>query len=204
MDLWSLRTHIRPWEYRDDDRANQWPPYNDPFDALWNLPRPATSGSIWSNLLSDGRQSYAVEDRTNQLIGRISLREIDSDLRQARLGVTFGAPFVSRGLGTESLYVFIDHYFEQMGFNTMVLDVAAPNRRAVRCYERLGFSYISSDWRRVNTSFNPRILSQPRYNELIHYFVQRRDGLYVEFFEMSLHYTRWRLRYKPQSYDGGV
>jgi RimJ/RimL family protein N-acetyltransferase len=204
MDLWSARTHIRLWEYRDDERANHWPPYNDPFDSLWNLPRYMSSNGIWSNLLSDSRQSYAVEDRAHQLIGRISLREIDPDRRQARLGVTFGAPFVSRGLGTESLHIFIDYYFEHMGFDSMVLDVAAPNRRAVRCYERLGFSYVSSDWRRINTSFNPRILYQPRYAELARYFIQRRDGLYVEFFEMSLHYNEWRTRHASQAYDGGV
>ncbi len=80
MKLRGPRVLIRPWESHDDDVADTWPPYNDPFDPLWNLPRPSSfGGSVWHTFLENGarRQSWAVEDAGGALIGRISLREID-------------------------------------------------------------------------------------------------------------------------------
>src|SRR2546430_7932888 len=124
MELRSARTYIRPWRREDDDLADKWPPYNDPLDPLWNIPRRLTAGAdSWYNGFDNGfaRRTWAVEDTFGHLIGRISLREIDERKGQARLGITFGAPYVGRGLGTEALATFLDYYFQVMGFGVMVL-----------------------------------------------------------------------------------
>jgi RimJ/RimL family protein N-acetyltransferase len=191
MDLRSARVSLRPWQRHDDDVADEWPPYNDPFDCLWNLPR--SSGDSWSLGFETGvvRRSWAVEDWAGRLIGRISLRDIDERKAQARLGITFGAPFVSQGLGTEALRIFLDSYFAERGFHAMVLDVAAPNQRAVRCYRRLGFQYISSDWRPSGVFFDSRVLNEPRYAQLRRFFRSGPRSLQVEFFEMRLLKEEW-------------
>lgn len=192
MELYSDRTIIRAWNRRDDQQAERWPPYNDPFESLWNLPRSFSSVSdLWSFDTGFDRESWAVEDRYLHLIGRISLREIDRRKRQARLGITFGAPYVSQGLGTEALARFLCYYFSTMEFSVMVLDVAAPNQRAVRCYERLGFGYVGSDWRQAGASFDRRVLDLPSYRGLQRFFDWRQRGLWVEFFEMRLDRAQW-------------
>ena len=112
------------------------------------------------------RRTWAVEDRSGCLIGRISLRDIDNGKAQARLGITFGAPYIGRGLGTDALGLFLDHYFTDLGFLVLLLDVAAPNQRAVRAYERLGFSHIGGDWRQADSRFDRHILSDPRYAQI--------------------------------------
>src|SRR5438552_3709917 len=92
MDLHSARTYIRPWKRQDDKQVDEWPPYEDPLDTLWNIPRQLTNGSTtWYNGFDSGamRRTWAVEDRAGRLIGRISLREIDERRGEARLGVTF-------------------------------------------------------------------------------------------------------------------
>jgi RimJ/RimL family protein N-acetyltransferase len=205
MKLRGLRVLIRPWESHDDDVADTWPPYNDPFDPLWNLPRPSSfSGSVWHTFLENGarRQSWAVEDATGALIGRISLREIDRQRGQARLGVTFAAPYVGRGLGTEALTLFLDYYFGALDYRLLVLDVAAPNVRAVRCYTRLGFQYVESDWRNVSVLFDRRVLDQPRYAPLRRHFRDDMRGLKVEFFEMRLCREEWIRRRSPIGLHG--
>lgn len=194
MELRGPRVRIRPWQSRDDDLADAWPPYNDPFDALWNLPRPPSfSTGVWNSFLEYGiqRRSWAVENTSGVLIGRISLREIDEQRGQARLGVTFAAPYVGRGLGTEALILFLDYYFETLKYHLMVLDVAAPNVRAVRCYIRLGFQYVESDWRNAGPLFDRRILEQAAYAPLRRHFRNESRSLKVEFFEMRLYREEW-------------
>src|SRR5689334_16864564 len=118
MDLHSIRTSIRPWQRHDEDAANQWPPYHDPFESLWNLPRHFTVDDYWFNGFetNSARRTWAVEDRAGRLVGRISLREVDERKGRARLGITFAAPFVGKGLGTEALRIFLDYYLMELGF----------------------------------------------------------------------------------------
>jgi len=194
MELHSARIHIRSWRRHDDELADEWPAYDDPLDTLWNLPRQLTAGSMqWHNGFDSVsmRRTWAVEDSGGRLIGRISLREIDEQRGMARLGITFGAPFVGRGLGTEALAIFLDYYFSDLGFRTMVLDVAGPNLRAVRCYRRLGFQSVGSDWRDAGLYFDDRILDDPRYVNVRQFFHSGQRGIWVQFFEMRLDREDW-------------
>jgi RimJ/RimL family protein N-acetyltransferase len=194
MVLHNNRLSIRTWTFHDDELADEWPPYNDPIEPLWNLPRQGGFGGDQWGQYFEGmgmRRTWAVEDRAGRLIGRISLREIDTHLAQARLGITFGAPYIGQGLGTEALALFLDYYFTDLGFQTMLLDVAAPNQRAVRSYERLGFSLVGSDWRAADSRFDRHLLDDPRYSHLRKFFRWGQHGLYVEFFEMRLLKEEW-------------
>ncbi|HEX9372404.1 MAG TPA: GNAT family N-acetyltransferase [Roseiflexaceae bacterium] len=193
MLLRSTRLAIRTWTLYDDELADEWPPYNDPFEPLWNLPRQVgLGGEAWSFFEGiASRRTWAVEDRHGRLIGRISLREIDTHKVHSRLGITFGAPYIGQGLGTEALAVFLDYYFTDLGFETMLLDVAAPNERAVRSYERLNFSFVGGDWRVADSRFDRRVLDTPRYAHLRRFFRQGQNGLYVEFYEMRLDKQDW-------------
>jgi RimJ/RimL family protein N-acetyltransferase len=193
MELSSARTIIRPWSRGDDERAERWPPYHDPFESIWNLPRTFTSADLWS-INTNEREVWAVENHDRQLMGRISLREIDRCSWHARLGITFSAGFIGRGLGTEALTTFLNGFFTEMRFATMRLDVAAPNLRAVHCYERLGFRYVGSDWRQAGSSFDRFVLARSHYRDLARYFRLETRGLYVEFFEMRLEEERWLLQ----------
>jgi RimJ/RimL family protein N-acetyltransferase len=194
MELRSARTIIRPWRRQDDELADEWPPYDDPLDPLWNLPRQlSASFSHWRNGFESGdmRRTWAVEDYAGHLIGRISLREIDARRGEARLGITFGAPYVGRGLGTEALATFLDYYFTDLGFQAMVLDVAGPNRRAVRCYQHLGFYVVGADWRDAGLYFDLHILDDPRYADMRQFFRLGQRSLWVQFFEMRLPKEDW-------------
>jgi RimJ/RimL family protein N-acetyltransferase len=200
MELQTVRTAIRPWRRSDDEIADRWPPYGDPLETLWNLPRSFNSTDFWPGSFTGPyeREAWAVESHDGRLMGRISLREIDRRVPQARLGVTFGSPYVSRGLGTEALTSFLNYYFINMGFASMVLDVAAPNERAVRCYERLGFAHMYSDWRQAGLSFDQRILDRAVYRHLARFFSFERRGLFVEFYEMRLDREQWLKFAQPQ------
>ncbi len=194
-ELHTARIALRPWQRHDDEISDEWPSYNDPFEALWNLGRTFSFTDYWGSYFDMSmRRAWAVENDRGTLIGRISLREIDDRKHQARLGVTFSAHHVGRGLGTEALRRFLDYFFTELNFVSMVLDVAAPNVRAVRCYHRLGFHTIGSDWRETNASFDRRVLDMPRYTSLLRHFQPTKRGIAVEFFEMELRRDEWLRR----------
>lgn len=144
------------------------------------------------------RRLYAVENEQKVVIGSLTLREIDGR-RSARLGITLGSDYVSQGYGTEALELFLEYYFETMGFARMILDVAATNLRAIRTYESLGFRRIGEHYRPASHPSYHVLRQDPRYGHLRSRF--RRQGTLhqVLFYDMALTRADWRLkRQKPE------
>lgn len=182
---------VRPWQTRDSAAQDIWTHYSDPFSSLWNIPRAPTGFDDGDYMFTRSRYVWAIENRSRQVIGRISLREIDLHKRSARLGISLGAQYVSRGLGSAALHLFLDYYFGPLEFQVLMLDVAAINRRAVRCYERLGFQKLESDWRSAGNDPALRLLEDPAYRDITPFFRRGRYGTLVEFYEMSLCRSDW-------------
>ena len=194
-DLYSPRLHMRPWRHTDSIAQDAWPPFDDPSQVFWHIPRRlslADAESTWNYEYDAGRYVWAVESRNGTLIGRVSLREVDRQMSSARLGISFGAPYVGKGLGTEALELFLTHCFGPLGFRRIVLDVAGSNRRAVHCYERLGFRYVDSDWRNPSERDDLRFLDDPEYQDILPFIRRGRHGTSVQFFEMELLDHEWQ------------
>jgi RimJ/RimL family protein N-acetyltransferase len=185
------RVRLRTWQRRDSLAQDLWPRYTDPFNSLWNIPRAFTFADMGQSNWGAQRFVWAVDNRQAALIGRISLREVHVDRVSARLGISVAQPYVSQGLGSEALELFLDHYFGTLRFRELRLDVAAFNRRAVRCYERLGFQYIHSEWRSAGNDPALRHLDDPRYSDLVPFFRRGRFETHVEFYEMLLPSAVW-------------
>jgi RimJ/RimL family protein N-acetyltransferase len=187
------RVRLRPWGRGDTLAQELWPRYTEPFSSLWNIPR-TISYSDMAGGWSSQRYAWAVEDQARRLIGRISLREIAADNSSARLGISLAQPYVGQGLGTEALVLFLDHFFGPLGFSRMHLDVAAFNRRAVRCYEQLGFAHLGSEWRGAGSDPSLRLVDDPRFADLRPHFRRGRFETQVEFYEMALDGAAWCAR----------
>lgn len=203
MSIHTPRTIIRSWNRYDDERSRFWPEYHDPFEGIWNLQRPQSPFSgAWLNDFIGSRRHWAVDDRAGNLMGRISLRDINKDDKTARLGITFSAEYVGKGLGTEAMRGFLDHYFDELGFVVMMLDVAAPNERAVRSYVSLGFAYVESDWRNAYNSISMSLLDTSSYRHLKPHFREDHGAIWVEFFEMRLTHDMWQQHRRGASATG--
>jgi RimJ/RimL family protein N-acetyltransferase len=188
------RVRLRPWQRRDTLAQELWPRYTDPFSTLWNIPRINSFDDEIHSSWSAQRYAWAIEDTYQRMIGRISLREIDVRQCSARLGISLSQHYLSQGLGTEALAIFLDYFFGSLGYATMFLDVAAFNVRAVRCYERLRFEYVESEWRGAGRDPSLRLLDDPRYKDYLSYFRRGRFETLVEFYEMVLTQAAWMAR----------
>jgi RimJ/RimL family protein N-acetyltransferase len=187
------RVTIRPLEVRDLDIMSAWPACQDPLYRLFDWPRRSTmENEIWfSGMVDDKtRLYYGVEDEFRNVIGRISLREIWGR-HSARLGIGLGTEYVSQGYGTEALRLFLHHYFDDLGFERMVLDVSAINIRAVRCYERCGFRYVGSHYEYMGTDEDLAFLKEERYQHLRRFFRRKSQRNSALSYDMVLEKVDW-------------
>jgi RimJ/RimL family protein N-acetyltransferase len=171
----------------------RWRPSVDPLYQPFDFPRRSKTEHVqWFEWRSrdTSRCLCTVEDEHGRVIGSLTLREIDKR-RSARLGITIGADFVSQGYGTEALRAFLDHYFGEMGFARLVLDVAATNLRAVRAYRALGFRPSGQHYQAANHPSYRILREDPRYRHLEHLFRRKGTGYEVLFYDMALTREEW-------------
>jgi len=84
-----------------------------------------------------------VDSATDQPIGWCALMGVDPINRRAHLAILIGEkPYWGKGYGREACHLLLDHGFNILGLQSVELQVFAFNKRAIRCYERLGFRTI--------------------------------------------------------------
>lgn len=196
MRLQGPRVTIRPMERTDLVAMMRWRRFADPMYQPFDFPRQSQAEHLrWFEWRSKdpSRRLCTIENEFHSVIGSLTLREINGR-KSARLGITIGADFVSQGYGTEALELFLDHYFGEMGFQQMILDVAATNLRAVRCYRALGFRQSGHHYRSATESSYRILQEEPQYRHLRRFF--RRQGMVTQvmFFDMVLTCDEWRAR----------
>lgn len=87
------------------------------------------------------RLDLAIVDRdAGTLIGEAVINEVDTDNRSANFRILIGPDGRNRGLGTEATHLIVDHCFRTTVLNRIELCVYAFNPRAMRAYEKAGFS----------------------------------------------------------------
>ena len=68
--------------------------------------------------------------------------ETDEEYRHAGIDVFLGTPYQGRGLGTDAVRTLARHLVRDRGHHRLVIDPAAANERAIRCYEKVGFKRV--------------------------------------------------------------
>lgn len=200
LHLESSRLILRDLRRPDLEEMEHWRPFSDPLHALWNIPRHSSlSRDLWFTLHSSDPSTlwFAVERREDrQLIGSLSLREIVGRT-SARLGISLGADYVDQGYGSEALGLFLPYYFRALGFQRLVLDVAATNKRALHVYQKLGFRQTGEHHRNIPEHVNLEFLKREEYRELWPYFRRRMGHLQLLFYDMVLEGREWSRRQVP-------
>jgi RimJ/RimL family protein N-acetyltransferase len=74
----------------------------------------------------------------------------------------------------------------RLRFETLYLDVAAPNKRALRCYEKCGFRHNGSHYRGVGSDERLAFLKDEKYRHLRRFFKKKRGRNVVLFYDMKI------------------
>ena len=183
------KTVVRWFERADVDRRQQWSKHTDPLYSH-NDPRPMTSRErdLWFLERTAGAsyRMFAVDDLQGELIGWITLRNVNVDAGTSVLGIALEPTRMGQGYGTDALVAFLEYYFGAMGFKELWLDVAAFNHRAMRCYEKCGFRYMGKHWVEHPSSSFPPVLSDPKYREVTPYFRRSLLGVELLYYDMMV------------------
>ena len=81
------------------------------------------------------------EELSWKLIGSLAFDSIDWRIRAAELGILIGdKSFWNQGYGTESVRLLVQYGFNTLNLNRVYLHVFETNPRAIRAYEKAGFT----------------------------------------------------------------
>lgn len=134
----------------------------------------------------------AIDDLKGELLGFLSLYEIDWESKKAKLGIYLGYEFTDKGYGTEAIKILLPYYFDKMKFKELHLDVAALNKRAIKCYLNCGFEFVSTEFHKHDSRNKIDIFGDERFKDIRKYFKKEGDEILVQFEEMRITEEMWR------------
>ncbi len=138
------------------------------------------------------KKLFAIKE-SGKIRGYISLREINNFFKSAVMGISIDPNYLSKGIGTYALRLFLSLYFKDMGMNYLSLKVSQFNERAINLYESLGFKYKKT---RLETFEN----QMDNFKLLLHYpndFRQIGEYLYTDVSQ----YIMTKSRYEEMLYS---
>lgn len=104
-------------------------------------------------MADEGYAFSIVRKEDNVLLGNCSLFDIHNTNRRAMCGLFIGEEENrGKGYGTETLKLLLEYGFNTLNLNNITLIVFDFNKRAVTCYEKLGFKLIGT--RRQSAFYN--------------------------------------------------
>ncbi len=94
-------------------------------------------------LSRDGQTFAVVESQTQELLGNCGYDHVDMINRAAGVGIFIGRKDLwGRGYGTEAMMLLLEFGFSYLNLTNIMLRTYAFNTRALRCYEKCGFTVM--------------------------------------------------------------
>ena len=139
------KCYLSPIDINDVEKYTEW--LND-IEILLNLQLYGSTISLDSEKefligLSKEHNYSIINLETEELIGVCGFLDVDHVNQAAEIGIFIGNKhFWNKGYGTEALSLIIDYGFKALNFHNIILKVYEFNKRAIRCYEKIGFKKI--------------------------------------------------------------
>ncbi len=139
------RIYLRPLDESDVDRCLRW--INDP-EVLSTIgqrfPKSRIREEEWlaTQYKSEKHFSVAIVIKDgDRHIGNCGFNDIDYANRKAVFGILIGEKDEwDKGYGTEAARLLVDYGFNQLNLHRISLQVYSNNPRAIRAYEKAGFT----------------------------------------------------------------
>jgi aminoglycoside 6'-N-acetyltransferase len=90
--------------------------------------------------LADAEAQTLVVEHDGRVVGAIQWSaETEPDYRHASIDIYLDPTLHGRGLGADAVRTLARHLVTDQGFHRLVIDPAADNAAAIRCYSKVGF-----------------------------------------------------------------
>ena len=181
------RIRIKPIKLEDVYQMKNWGYHKNPLLSDYNLLEMTDEElKLWYKYKKRGFNQiyYSVFNEVDILIGYLGIKNIRRIWKEATLGIVLDPNYINMGYGTEIITNYLDYFFEELNMKTMYLEVAKFNKRAMRCYEKCGFSTVDMY---LDKFFNQNLdLESPYYLEESSSFVLRDGRLYNYIYVMKV------------------
>ncbi len=185
--LWGKKVRVRSMREEDVEKMIHWPLHEDLLFYDYNFPyMDKEERQDWFETKTKGlKRCFSVFDRQGQMVGYISLRNVNWLFKRAEMGIVFNPDRLSKGYGSEAISILLRWYFKELKYKKMILTVAAYNERAMRSYEKVGFQKYSQHFGEfMNPKVNP--LEDEEYKHIRKYFRKKRKMIEVLYYKMKI------------------
>ena len=100
----------------------------------------AATDQMLDRFASGPAQLSIYTQASDELIGQISLFNIDPYSISCTMGIYIAEPYRGHGYGSEAMKLMINHAFDYLRIHCIHLEVMDDNDKAIKVYEKLGFS----------------------------------------------------------------
>ncbi len=95
--------------------------------------------AVAEDLAEEGTETFVVE-HAGQVAGAIQWHaEDEPDYRHAGIDIYLDPALHGRGIGADAVRTLARHLIANEGHHRLVIDPAADNQAAIRCYSKVGF-----------------------------------------------------------------
>jgi RimJ/RimL family protein N-acetyltransferase len=171
------KCYLSPIDTNDAEKFTEW--LND-LEMTYNLQSYVYSGIInietekdFLNKLSKEHHYSIIDIETKDIIGICGFMDVDHVNQTAEAGIFIGNKhFWNKEYGKEALSLLIDYGFKALNLHNIMLKVFEYNKRAIKCYEKIGFKQIGIRREAIHRNFNKSnvvymdILSKEFYEKL--------------------------------------
>lgn len=132
------RVALRPANGRDADRVYEI--LSSPGVSEW---WPAGSVAQCREAIENPDVETFIIERREEPVGLIQYwEEPDDDYRHAGIDIAIHSRWQGQGFGPDAVRTLARYIFDELGHHRITIDPAAGNRRAIRCYEKVGFKRV--------------------------------------------------------------
>lgn len=146
MNIKSNLVTLRAIEKRDVPLLHQWS--NDPeiWDGLgsWHFPYSSFTTEEWVLERNKGTDSFvfAIEDLSEELIGTVSLTNIDWKNRKAFYGIVIGNRSKrGKGFAKDAVKALLNYSFFELGLVRIESDIVEYNTRSINFHKGMGWKF---------------------------------------------------------------
>lgn len=88
--------------------------------------------------MEEGSNTFSmIEKSTNEYIGNIEIMHIENNIGE--LGICITKEKCDKHFGTEAIKRFLEYSYNELKLDKVFLNVHGDNKRAIKCYENVGF-----------------------------------------------------------------